>query len=405
MLPVARNNYIISLISNAIMPEHISRIYNELSTYGIKLVSQKFRVALIVVDSSVTADMNLNTSMTITIAVNELIDQMIEPYGKCYVANMINGSFAILFNLKDNIKDADIYNICDDFLQKLYFEYGIDGHIYLGNEYSGVHNINKSYEEAKEALSYRYVYNKERVLAFSQVTYSKVLPKYSIDMEIKLENMLRAGNIAGAEAILDEIYEINFVDGQIDPQMAQCLMIDIFCTILRVSENLGIDMYQHLKRDDYQKDDDNKELMPLKFGANVENTMYWFKLLFGIICDHINTNYKSKDEEFKSKIIDIIESELSNPNLNQSYIAEKLNVSAPYLSCMFKEIFGVNMSNFISKKRSERAARLLKETSKTLNDIVKEVGVLDAAALIRIFKKIYGITPGQYRRKYSSIDI
>lgn len=142
MLPVARNNYIISLISNAIMPEHISRIYNELSTYGIKLVSQKFRVALIVVDSSVTADMNLNTSMTITIAVNELIDQMIEPYGKCYVANMINGSFAILFNLKDNIKDADIYNICDDFLQKLYFEYGIDGHIYLGNEYSGVHNIN-----------------------------------------------------------------------------------------------------------------------------------------------------------------------------------------------------------------------------------------------------------------------
>ena len=139
-------------------------------------------------------------------------------------------------------------------------------------------------------------------------------------------------------------------------------------------------------------------------------TMYWFKLLFGIICDHVKSSHaqEDKNENLKCRIKDVMESELFHPNLNQSCIAEKLHISAPYLSYLFKDIFGVNMSQFIGKKRCEKAADLLRETTMTLNEIAKDVGVLDSASLIRIFKKFYGITPGQYRkqkRKQTETDL
>ena len=393
LLPVARNNYIISLISDPLVPNRLTRIPEELALFDMEFFSNRFMVALLVIDYSC---MPQSSSMTISFVIDELIGQSISPYGKCYVANLANRDLAVLFNLREQANEADVIQACQQLLDRLRAGQGIKGQIYLGNEYSDMQNIYRSYIEAKEALSYRYLYHAEQVIAFRQVVRSKVLPKYTHDMEIKLENMLITGNTGEAEGIIDEIYKINFIDNRIDPQMAHCLMMDIFSSVLRISDSLGIDMYRYLKHDD-----ENNELMPLKLGANVQSTMYWFKLLFGIICDHVKSSHahEDKNENLKCRIKGIMETEMFNPDLNQSYIAGKLHISAPYLSYLFKDIFGVNMSQFISKKRCERAADLLRETSKTLNEIAKDVGVLDSASLIRIFKKFYGITPGQYRKQ------
>ncbi len=61
------------------------------------------------------------------------------------------------------------------------------------------------------------------------------------------------------------------------------------------------------------------------------------------------------------------------------------------------------MTEYIGKKRSEEAAKLLSTTDLTLNEIALRVGLIDSAALIRVFKKYYGVTPGRFRQAYTQV--
>jgi two-component system response regulator YesN len=63
------------------------------------------------------------------------------------------------------------------------------------------------------------------------------------------------------------------------------------------------------------------------------------------------------------------------------------------------------MSEYISKTRCSLAAGYLKESELTVETIAKKVGLLNGITLNRIFKKYYGITPGQYRDLKSDYDI
>ncbi len=53
---------------------------------------------------------------------------------------------------------------------------------------------------------------------------------------------------------------------------------------------------------------------------------------------------------------------------------------------------------YIEQRRMEKAKQLLGETSLTVNEIALQTGFTNSAVLIRTFKKINGITPGQYRQ-------
>ena len=81
-------------------------------------------------------------------------------------------------------------------------------------------------------------------------------------------------------------------------------------------------------------------------------------------------------------------------------IATQFNVHPTYISHFFKEYIGENFSDYIAKKRIEKAKELLAKDY-TLNDVAAMVGYANSAVLIKKFKKVVGVTPGEYRRDIS----
>lgn len=77
--------------------------------------------------------------------------------------------------------------------------------------------------------------------------------------------------------------------------------------------------------------------------------------------------------------------------------AQVLNMNSNYVSQLFKKETGITFVHYITQKRLEDAKELLATTKKPLTDIALEVGFNDTFHFIKTFKKVTGMTPGQYR--------
>lgn len=81
-------------------------------------------------------------------------------------------------------------------------------------------------------------------------------------------------------------------------------------------------------------------------------------------------------------------------------VAKQFNVNKSYLLRLFKENTGITVNNYILQKRILLAKTKLRFTNKTLDVIAEECGFECANYFIRSFKKIEGLTPGEYRKRW-----
>lgn len=87
-------------------------------------------------------------------------------------------------------------------------------------------------------------------------------------------------------------------------------------------------------------------------------------------------------------------------DLNMETVAKKLCMSYKYFSRVFKEHVGMRFTEFIHKKRIEKACELLVNSKDSVGDICEKVGFNDEKSFYRNFKRITGRTPKQYRQEF-----
>lgn len=88
--------------------------------------------------------------------------------------------------------------------------------------------------------------------------------------------------------------------------------------------------------------------------------------------------------------------------LSVSFVAEHFGLSISNLSHRFKGQTGVNISNYIVAKRIEYSKRLLTETNMSLSEIAGKLSYCHTNSFMRVFKSVVGMTPGEYRRLFST---
>lgn len=96
------------------------------------------------------------------------------------------------------------------------------------------------------------------------------------------------------------------------------------------------------------------------------------------------------------KVITIIDSDLT-ADLSLHRQAEMLSVNASYLSTLFKKETGMTLTEYVAKKRVDHAAFLLASTNMQIQNIAQHCGIFDVNYFTKIFKKIKGKTPKEYR--------
>jgi two-component system, response regulator YesN len=96
------------------------------------------------------------------------------------------------------------------------------------------------------------------------------------------------------------------------------------------------------------------------------------------------------------KIIIRIDSDLT-ADLSLNAMAEELNVNASYLSNLFKKEIGSTLTEYVNRKRVEHSILLLNTATLQIQTIAQHCGIPDVNYFTKIFKKIVGKTPREYR--------
>lgn len=81
-------------------------------------------------------------------------------------------------------------------------------------------------------------------------------------------------------------------------------------------------------------------------------------------------------------------------------LADNFFINKFYLTRLFKEQFGSSISTYLMQLRITHAKKLLRFSDLSIEKISQECGMNDSNYFSRMFKKVEGTSPGEYRKRW-----
>jgi YesN/AraC family two-component response regulator len=305
----------------------------------------------------------------------------------CTIHDLDNQTLAILLsfdydNYEDYYKDAEttFYSIYNELLNTYNLRISMGG----GDIYSNLLEIWQSCEQAILSLDYASKIE-GRIIWYSSIKIENHTYYYPIELEQRLINNIKSGDISQVQSLLNTIYEENLSARTLSSQMLKDLISNMKSTIIKLLPQYGKDdsILELLKSIDSKK----------SFDANKIIIEEAYMRLCNIIIDRKNAN----SNELIEKIKEYIKSNYMYQDLGLYKVSSNFNLSEGYLSHFFKETTNENFTDYLEQIRMQHAVDLLKNTIFNINEIAEKVGYNSAQSFRRAFKRITGVNPTTLR--------
>lgn len=118
----------------------------------------------------------------------------------------------------------------------------------------------------------------------------------------------------------------------------------------------------------------------------------WIDECIGIITEH----KQNKISPIIQKACQYIQDNLSK-DISLEEIAKQVEISPFYFSKLFKEEIGENFIDYITLNRLQQAKKMLQDRSLSIKEISVDCGYSDPNYFSKLFKRIVGLTPTEFR--------
>jgi len=106
------------------------------------------------------------------------------------------------------------------------------------------------------------------------------------------------------------------------------------------------------------------------------------------------------DQQFLQQALQVMESNMDNPEFRVEAFYREMGMSRTQMHRKLKALTDQSTSEFMRSIRLKRAAQLLKENHGNVSEVSDAVGFNRVSTFIREFRKIYKVTPLQYRKEH-----
>ncbi len=287
-----------------------------------------------------------------------------------------NNNYNIELQLKNTIEKAQ------DFFEKNFEVYFTASISTVNRDLSSLSN---AYREALEAMEYRLVFGKQKVILYNDVISRRGRYKYDIESKNKLVNNIKTGNFETVLESINEIFSEIIYNKDITVEMVKCFIYDIISTLTKVlDETCEAGFIEELNL--------TKKLLYCQTLEEMEKSIVD---ILKPVCE--NVNKRKATYHISKNIKEFIDENYTDINMNVAMIGNEFNKAPSYLSKLFKEQTGETLPDYINKTKIAKVKYYLLETNLSILDIADKVGYSNSNVLIRTFKKYEGVTPGKFK--------
>ena len=325
----------------------------------------------------------------IRFVLNNVLDELTEERIKTEIVDMTD-CYAVIVN--SDMTLTELREVTEEVIEQLQkflcSRIGVDLIAVFGTLEKDLMGINQSYMFARETSEYREEISKGSCIWYEDIRNRHTIYQYSAENEQKIINAIHSGQMEDAYTWVEDVIMTNYGKRRIAGFVKKCLVAELTGTIIRGAEQAGGTEYILNYMEEH----------PYPHYYQEEEVLAYFRALINGVCENISYNQKAKrdNRQFSVQVMDYVKENYQNPDLNISIAALHFGITPSYLSALFKEQTGQSLLDYINRMRIERVKELLIENY-SLVEICEQTGFRSSGAMIRVFKKITGITPGQMK--------
>ena len=284
--------------------------------------------------------------------------------------------------------DDALENTVEDLISQLnvrvVYQYGTVLRIGVGGEVPTIYEIARSYEQAREVIRYSESTGKN-IRRFAQMEETEKVAFYPVTADEKISNYMTAGRAVEAKDVIRSIYRENFHDQAklLSVDAIQRIRYRVASVVVATAEKQGIAVPERART------------------IHNENNIKQFFLELTEIVDTITAQITAKKNNTQNnlavRVREYIQEHYTDSALTIRQIAVEFGFHENYVSNLYKEEYGENLSAAIEKLRIEKACLLLETTDMRISEVADAVGYSSDSSFRRAFKKISGISPVDYR--------
>ncbi len=255
-------------------------------------------------------------------------------------------------------------------------------------------SIHSAYTQCISILMTR-KYKKESIILFSrkqdESAQRKLEEILSEEMENKLKSLLKTGNAAGIRQTVFETFGIRHSEQEAWEYIRVKQMVRKICNIFM----------DYQTRQNLTKNIVDLENMVEMADKTIESLDV--EELCSVLEELIQSIVNISGEEASGSIREVVKESVAYidanffEELSLASLSERFGVESSYYSRIFRQETGKNLMLYIALRRIQKAKEYMQDTSINLAEVAFMVGYDDYTYFNRVFRKMTGISPRDYR--------
>lgn len=274
-------------------------------------------------------------------------------------------------------------------------QFNIEFNVYISGMHSGIKEIKKCYQDIRRMKEYRiddscWLLEAEDVLRNSS---HNEYYYYPIKTEREFIMKILAGDSAGADEVIDQLFELN-KEVCITFRMIRILMMNIVNAIIK-----NVKIKESAKEETFTAYNEFCEKLLDSDMEDYDEIRSMLSSIIRIICKNARRSDTGRSMISIDDVKKYIDDNYDNQALNVNLIAEEFSVKQSLLSSTFKNQTGMGVLEYITSVRIEAAKYRIRNTEEPLNIIATKVGFASERTFYRVFEKHVGKRPSEYRHE------
>ncbi|WP_170311510.1 AraC family transcriptional regulator [Vallitalea okinawensis] len=251
-------------------------------------------------------------------------------------------------------------------------------------------HIQQVYEESFEALKYNLILGSQQIIKSKELEKGTGAKRLSYDYRKYLNNSMRSFSLEECKTIVLELQKVIKSDLGYVRDYAYYYK-DVLNIIIGFLYEI-----QYVNASDLEELSGSFAEFEHKF-TNIDEATNWIIRFMTNIFNFLQSANAKETNPMIMDVLKIIE-EGYMKDLSLTELSERMGVTVPYLSKLFKEEMKVNFKEYLTVYKIEKSKQLLLHSSNTIQEVAELVGYNNSLQFTRMFKKYEHITPAAYRR-------